>query len=278
MVYTSPEETSQILDAIGRQKQSGRRIIIGFQGLPPNRLLARAVALSDEVVDLDEPRPGAGKAEGEAFVPQVYCAIIKTILANVALRTDWSLLILASGIDKCDGGRFAAWLARDLVRCPVITAENMESVRLGSPISVSDIPLVEKVALITRSVVSPLNPEQQAQIERRACRATAGFWGVPPYDFNILKLFPDQTHVFGWTRCMENRTPADLELEMIVDPAVPTVFYAQSFCQKNSLAFQLAKQHNGLYVEVDGRITGSARAKIEAFLRLNTGYYRGAKP
>lgn len=277
MVYTEPQEIRRIMDELRAGRERGERIVTGFQGVPPAGLLSEAVALSHEIVDLDEPRPGAGRIEGENYLPQVYCAIIKTIMANINSRSDWSLLLLSTGIDKCDGGRFAATLARGMVSGPIISVENLEAERKGNPISVSDLPLFDKMQFITASLIRPFSCQRRSEIERRACRPVAGFWGVPPYDYNLLKLFPDRTHVYGWARCLENRTPADLELEMEVDAGVPTVFYAQSFCQKNSLAFQLAKKHNGLYVEVDGKMTGSTRAKIEAFIQLTSGHRWGPR-
>ena len=95
-----------------------------------------------------------------------------------------------------------------------------------------------------------------------------GFWGVPPNDMEILKLFPNNTHVYGWTRCVEAGTPADIELEMFVEDDVPTVFYSQSFCAKALLAKYLANKYNGLYIDIDDYASNSIKAKIEAFLRL----------
>ena len=95
-----------------------------------------------------------------------------------------------------------------------------------------------------------------------------GFWGVPPNDLEILKLFPDSTRVYGWLRCVEAGTPADLDLEMYVDENVPTVFYAQAFCAKSQLAKYLADKYNGLYIDIDDYASNSIKAKIEAFLRL----------
>ena len=68
---------------------------------------------------------------------------------------------------------------------------------------------------------------------------------------------------------MERDTPADLETEVYVPGGVPTVFFAQAFCQKNVLARFLARKHRGLYVEVDEKMTRAVRAKVEAFLTLN---------
>ena len=95
-----------------------------------------------------------------------------------------------------------------------------------------------------------------------------GFWGVPPNDLSILEIFPDNTHVFGWTRCVEAKNPGNIELEMLVEKDLPTVFFAQTFCAKNQLAKYLANEYNGLYIDIDGTPTNSIKAKIEAFLRL----------
>ena len=98
---------------------------------------------------------------------------------------------------------------------------------------------------------------------------TPGFWGVPPNDLEILRLFPDTTRVYGWIRCVEAGTPADLDLEMFVDENVPTVFYSQAFCSKSSLAKYLADKYNGLYIDIDDYASNSIKAKIEAFLKLS---------
>jgi hypothetical protein len=69
---------------------------------------------------------------------------------------------------------------------------------------------------------------------------------------------------------MENKTPADTDLESYFNPEVPTVFFAQSFCAKTALAKFLAAKHpKGLYLDVDVTCGSSARAKIQAFLELS---------
>ena len=90
--------------------------------------------------------------------------------------------------------------------------------------------LVELEAVVEEKDYSYL-PESKAQF---------GFWGVPPNDLSILEIFPDSTHVFGWSRCVEAKNPANIELEMMVDENLPTVFFAQTFCAKNQLAKYLA--------------------------------------
>ena len=116
--------------------------------------------------------------------------------------------------------------------------------------------------MITNNIVYP----QEAKIEY--VKPEFGFWGVPPNDLSVLELFPNTTHVYGWTRCVEAKTPADIELEMQIDKDVPTVFYSQAFCSKAQLAKYLADKYNGLYIDIDDVATNSVKAKIEAFLRL----------
>ncbi|MCA1765372.1 MAG: hypothetical protein LC633_03840, partial [Desulfobulbaceae bacterium] len=78
------------------------------------------------------------------------------------------------------------------------------------------------------------------------------------------------THLYGWTRCMENKTPADSVLEARFNPEIPTVFFAQSFCAKTALARLLAKKHpHALYLDIDVNTGSSAKAKIQAFLELS---------
>lgn len=69
---------------------------------------------------------------------------------------------------------------------------------------------------------------------------------------------------------MENKTPADLDLERHCDPNLPTVFFAQSFCAKSALAKHLADKHpKAIAVDCDVTASNSTRAKIEAFLELS---------
>ena len=69
---------------------------------------------------------------------------------------------------------------------------------------------------------------------------------------------------------MENKTPADLALERLFDPTIPTVFFSQSFCAKSALAKHLAAQHpRAIAVDCDVSAGSSTRAKIEAFLELS---------
>lgn len=235
-------------------------------GVPPWELMRERIAAGDTIVDLDEPIAGAPVRDG--FLPPNYCSILKRVMSNIhTLREAGRLdeVIACVGEDKCDGMRY---IARSLAAAgvvPVTRVRNNGGRAWGTPISESDLPLRTKVELIVRGVFQ--TPEPPRPI--RACEPVCGFWGVPPFDFDALDLFPDRTHVYGWTRCMENKTPGDFDLECMVAPGVPVVFFVQSFCQKSALAFNLARKHGGLFVEGDTRLSRSAGAKIEAFLRFN---------
>jgi hypothetical protein len=241
-------------------------MFVGIVGVPPWDKMRTQLKQGATLFDLDEPLPEFPVRD--IYLPNSYCSILKRVVSNIfSLREAERLdLVLASvGKCKCDGMRaIASWLERT-TDIPIEKVENEKMRGRGYPISRSDLPPVIKMELIVNSVFQPL-PRGLKLVESKP---VCGFWGVPPYDFSILDLFPNETHFYGWTRCMENKTPADIELECFVDPDVPTVFFTQSFCQKSAFAFNLAREHGGLYVEVDKKLSHSTKAKIEAYLEFN---------
>jgi hypothetical protein len=239
---------------------------IGFTGVPPYKIIEKYKNLypNAQWIDLDVPIRGISRSIAVDYIPETTCSIIQTIISNsTSLRPD--LIIASVGKGKCDSMSFIIpIIKRTLKDIKIIEIENNEQICRGNPICTSDIPLIEKFDLITNTVTNgPIKKDIKIS------KATAGYWGVPPYDYSLLELFPNNTHIFGWTRCMENGTPNNLELELYIDSKIPTVFYSQSFCAKNILAKELAKSNKGLYVEVDGPIDNSTKEKIKAFLELN---------
>ena len=199
--------------------------------------------------------------DDKKILPESYCKIIKNIVNN-SLTIKPTKIIAPIGKDKCDSGWFAAQVLRDLGLNVIETKYEQTTDKKELIISKSNLPLYDKVNTIMNNIINPIKynlPEVKPKF---------GFWGVPPNDLEILRLFPDETHVYGWTRCVEAGTPADIELEMYVDEDVPTVFYAQAFCSKAQLAKYLADKYNGLYIDIDDYANNSIQAKIEAFLRL----------
>lgn len=197
------------------------------------------------------------------ILPDAYCKIIKNIIDNTLyLKPD--LIVASIGKDKCDSGWFASKLLIDLGFNVIQTIYEDIYNKKTIKICTSNMPLIKKVETITNSII--LNSESARNCKQ--IEAKFGFWGVPPNDLNILKLFPDATHLYGWIRCVEAGTPADIDLEMFVDENVPTVFYAQAFCAKSQLAKYLANKYNGLYIDIDDYASKSVLAKIEAFIRL----------
>ena len=238
---------------------------IGFWGYPPPEIIKRVkneypkAQWFDLDFDLSDVVPDAN------ILPESYCKIIKQIINNSIYFQDELIKIIAPvGKDKCDSGWFAAQLLKDM-------GFNVEETKFESfehrsevVISTSNMPLYDKITTITANIVA--DKIDNSNIVQ--CKPKFGFWGVPPNDLEVLRLFPDETHVYGWTRCVEAKVPADIELEMYVDHDVPTVFYAQAFCSKTQLAKYLANKYNGLYIDIDDYATNSVKAKIEAFLRL----------
>jgi hypothetical protein len=237
---------------------------IGIVGIPPLEIIRAINEDGDTIVDLDEPQVRLPIDLASQYLPRVYCAILRTVVLNAG-HLDLDRIYIDVGPGKCDCALHTATILADRLDIPVIPTRNMDMEDFGTPICRSDLPLLDKLLAITREVQSP-DPSPGME----PCTPTAGFWGVPPRDFSILSLFPDTTHVYGWTRCMENKTPAKVELEALCNPDIPTVFFAQSFCAKTALAAHLAARHpRALYLDCDVQAGSSARAKIEAFLELS---------
>ena len=92
-------------------------------------------------------------------------------------------------------------------------------------------------------------------------------------------MFDGQLSTVFWTDYFEEeQMPQDenkgdkpkvrLEIETYVDENLPTIFFTQAFCSKTNLAKYLANKYQGLYIDIDAIPSNSAKAKIEAFLKL----------
>ena len=235
---------------------------IGFWGVPKPEIIKeyKAKYPNDEFVDLCMLY-GAKKT---SILPDTTCKIISNIMDNALhFKDDLECIIASVGQEKCDSGRFVARILNDMGFKMVFSQNEIyPNNPVNTPISTSNLPLAEKITRITANIVKKDDTVYQY------CEPKIGFWGVPPNDFGFLNLFPDETHVFGWTRCVEAGRPADTDLEMYVDENLPTVFFAQTFCNKMQLAKYLAKKYGGLFIDVDDYATNSTKAKIQAYMRL----------
>ena len=237
---------------------------IGIVGIPPLAVIRKIKADRDTIIDLDEPQLKLPIDLSSRYLPRVYCAILRTVVLNT-MHLELDQIYIDVGPGKCDCALHVARILEDMLDIPIFPTRNQDNHNFGTSICRSWLPLLDKLLAITKGVQS-----SEPSPEHEPCTPTAGFWGVPPRDFSILSLFPDTTHVYGWTRCMENKTPADLKMESHCNPDIPTVFFAQSFCAKTALARHLADLHpKGLYLDCDVNAGSSARAKIEAFLELS---------
>ena len=231
---------------------------VGFWGYPNPKIVESLQDKNPQWIDLDID---FGHPETN-ILPDAYCKIIKNVIDNaIYLKPD--VIVATIGKDKCDSGWFASYVLKDLGFNVITSIYEDVSNRKQTPISTSNLPLKRKIELITGQIISPIEYSTPQQ-----CSARFGFWGVPPNDLSILDLFPNETHVFGWTRCVEAGVPADIDLEVQVPEGLPIVFYSQAFCAKSQLAKYLAKKFDGLYIDIDDYATNSVKAKIEAFLKL----------
>lgn len=245
---------------------------IGFWGYPHPQVIEEVMSKYPHAewidLDIDFSYPKTN------ILPDAYCKIIRNIVDNaIYLKPD--LIVAPIGKDKCDSGWFASKILKEKGFNVITTIFESFDFKQEIKICTSDLPLYEKVTTITDSILNRdllKKPCNQISIPQNNTSAnplfTPGFWGVPPNDLELLKLFPNTTRVYGWIRCVEAGTPADLDLEMFVDENVPTVFYSQAFCSKSSLAKYLADKYNGLYIDIDDYASNSIRAKVEAFLKL----------
>ena len=239
-------------------------LTVGIVGVPPLAVIRELQANGSRIVDLDEPQIHEAIDLTSTFLPRVYCAILRTVVLN-AMHIALDRIYIDVGPGKCDCALHVAMILENMLRIPVIRTRNLDNTDFGTPLSKTSMPMVEKMSAITRGIQSP-----DPGVALPSCIPTAGFWGVPPRDFSILALFPDSTHIYGWTRCMENKTPSNIDMEVHINPDVPTVFFAQSFCAKTALAYHLSQKHpRALYLDCDVTAGSSARAKIEAFLELS---------
>lgn len=243
-----------------------KKDIIAFWGYPNNDLIYSMKEKHPEAnwvdLDIDYGYPDL------KMLPDAYCVIIKNIYNNAIYLKDRIIEVLAPiGKDKCDSAYFLSEILKD--EGFKVTQSVFEGVYSGDinklklPISKSNLPLKEKIELITKNIYEKKDYSNLPQV-----KATCAFWGVPPNDLSILDLFPPSTHVFGWTRAVEANYPGDFKIETYVDKNLPTVFFTQSFCSKTQLARYLANKYNGLCIDIDSIPTNSAKAKIEAFLKL----------
>lgn len=242
-------------------KDKGNKKLVGFVGLPSEDVLAQ---YSDyEMVDLDNSYPNVPLVTGQFLSPNT-CHIIKRVVSN-ALSLPLHAVIFDDSPGKCDMARMAAKLIADRTQMKVIIAPNKNRRGRGVPICDSTLEPIEKAQRILDGLTAPAKMEDIVY----ESNPPAGVWGVPAADLNLYRLFPRGTRLLGWFRCLENRTPADEELELQVFESIPTVFFAQTFCHKNIIAKHLAEKYGGLYVDADGVITGAVKAKIEAFLKFS---------
>lgn len=251
--------SEQDLHTISQLPRTAR---IGIVGIPP---LKAIVAISGcAIFDLDEAIVKQNIEETILYLPRVYCAILRTVMLN-ALHLDLDHILMDVGAGKCDAAAHVAAILTDKLDIPIIQTRNNDITNFGTPLCETQMPLLHKMSAICTGVQTAAPHNEYAP-----CVAKAGFWGVPPRDFSILNFFPDTTHVFGWARCMENKTPDNWSLEMQVNLEIPTIFFAQSFCAKTATAKHLASRHpRGLFLDSDVTTGNSTRAKVQAFLELN---------
>lgn len=260
---------------------------VGIIGVPPKEVMLELVKKNAIILSLDMYKIDQLITEPtDNILPKAYCAQIKRIIANILSVTDYwtddlidsvlvgrnpmsEIIIETSEIARCNEMGFVADFIENELKIKLLRVKNEDIEKKGDYICKSGIPLDEKFGKIAGYFYRDI--EKAKPFKPEYVKPKCAFWGTPPWgDFSIANYFPDETHVYGWTRCVENMTPADLKLELEFDPDIPTVFFAQSFCPKAGLASYLANKHpRGIFIDMDIGLTRSAVAKLTAFLQLN---------
>jgi len=245
--------------------------VIGFWGAPPVEALESVSKKHPGIsfFDLDVYY----NAPASRLLPDAYCHIIRNCVDNaISLGSLLTVVVAACGQEKCDAGRFAATLLKEISDAEIIITTNETSGTLSAPLLCeSGGSLKKRTIRIMESIIEPLSEQERTTAFITRCEPTCGFWGTPPHPIEVLDLFPKTTHIFGWTRCVEQARPADLELEMQVPDNLPIVFFSQGFCAKSMLARHLAEKYRGMHVDVHDLLGAATTAKIEAFIRLSGG-------
>ena len=241
--------------------------IIGYYGAPSKQELIKAsrkfplAPFFDLDLFFDAPQSD--------LLPESYCHIVRNCIDNALAVAHQLLCIVAStGDENCNAGRYIAHLLQTHLEAPVFFTRNN---RGGNPLQPllceARGPLSERLSRVMETIITPLAEQERNKAFLSKCEPTAGFWGTPPHPKSILDLFPPTTHIFGWTRCVEQNTPADLTLEMTVPENIPIVFFAQSGCPKTLLAKELARKHNGLFISTDDGLSAAQFDAIKLFLK-----------
>ncbi len=185
--------------------------LTGIWGCPDPEVLKEIKIKYPEnrIIDLDINYnvPSSG------ILPDAYCKIMKNIIDNsVAFKENLDVIIASVGREKCDSGWFAAKILKDMgfniLETKYEEYENSAKLIPAVPISRSALPLKEKIIAIMDNLI------QKQNLSLTETKPEFGFWGVPPNDLDFLNIFPRNTHVYGWTRCVESGRPADIDLEM----------------------------------------------------------------
>ena len=246
-------------------KKGDKEKLVAFYGQPDQKVMDAFCEFGYRFIDLDIDL----KSPDCEIVPEVYCHIIKDIINNAFhFREQIYLTLCTSGMDKCDQGRNV----RDILameKFDLIDATNF----LRDPfrpalISTANAPLKERVSRIMELCYNPLSEKEIYYYKQNQCKPRLNFHGVPPEDISLLDVFPDETHIQGWTKLVELGVPARIDMEWNMDNNAPTVFYTQNFCNKELMGQYLANKHKGLHVDGHGKISSSVMAKLEAFIKM----------
>ncbi|MGW8161317.1 MAG: hypothetical protein ACWGN1_03635, partial [Desulfobulbales bacterium] len=116
---------------------------VGIVGMPPLVVIRELNENHVTIHDLDTPMIKADMELTTPYLPRVYCAILRTVILNV-LHLTLDAVYVDVGPGKCDCALHVATVLRDMLTVPVFTTRNENMTGFGTPVSKSNLGLMEK--------------------------------------------------------------------------------------------------------------------------------------
>ena len=117
-------------------------------------------------------------ARPSRIVPDAYCHIIRNCIDNaVALGSRLACVVAAIGEEKCDAGRYASRIVRDVLGVEVIDTRNEDLGDQRPPLlSEAKGPLMKRVVRIMRAIVEPLSDDEVSAARSASARPPPRPW------------------------------------------------------------------------------------------------------
>jgi hypothetical protein len=239
--------------------------VIGFSGSPTIATIHKAARKFPRAPFFNLDKNFGAPSSGLLTIDT--CQIVRNFVDNAIAASNQLLCVVATGNERCDAGHYVSMILAEHLDVPVLISDYHRIAAAKQPlVSESRGLLASRIERIMALGIAPLSEQERNSAFIARCEPSIGCWGTPVYQEDILKIFPQSTHILGWLRCVELGTPGDTECETFVPANLPTVFFAQKGCARTILANALAHRHNGLFIAIDGAPTAEQITAVRTFV------------